>query len=51
MNPFVATIVRQSVALGLAVGLLVALGYGLLAYANLQHAMTLNIAPEEPPGE
>ena len=51
MDPFVSAIVRQSVALGIAVGLLVALGYGLMQYAKLQRAITLNIVPPEMPDE
>jgi hypothetical protein len=48
VDPFVATIVKQSalvVAGFAAAGLLVALAYGLYQYSQLQHALTLNMAP------
>jgi hypothetical protein len=50
MDPFVATIVKQSALIAggfLATGLLVAVVYGLFRYAQLQHAMTLNIVPSQ----
>lgn len=45
MDPFVATIVKQAAALGLAIGTLAAIVYGLVQYAKLQHALTLNVVP------
>jgi hypothetical protein len=48
MDPFVATIVKQAAVLAAgiaAAGLLAALIFGLCKYAQLQHAMTLNIVP------
>lgn len=48
MDPYVATIVKQAgaIALGIAAaGLVLALVYGLYKYAQLQHALTLNMVP------
>jgi hypothetical protein len=52
MDPFVATILKES-ALVLAgftaVGVFAALIYGLFLYSQLQHALTLNVAPPSLP--
>ena len=50
MSPYVETIVKQSaVVLGgfAAAGLLVAIVYGLYQYTQLQHALTLNMVPQQ----
>lgn len=47
MDPFVSTIIKQAAVLGLAIGLAVALAYGFIQYAKLQHAMTLNVTPPQ----
>lgn len=45
MDPFVSTIVKQPIALGLAAGFVVGLGYFLVQCSKLQHAMSLNMLP------
>ena len=45
VDPFVSTIIKQAVAAGIAVGLLVALAYGLVQYSKLQYAISLNTLP------
>lgn len=45
MDPYLATIIKQAAVLGVAVGILVALAYGLVQYSKLQYAMTLNMVP------
>lgn len=50
MNPYVATIVKQSAAIAgafLAAGLLVAFAYGLVQYSKLRYSMTLNMLPPQ----
>jgi hypothetical protein len=47
MDPYVATIVKQAAAWGLAAGLVVALAYGLYSYSKLQYALTLNMMPPQ----
>lgn len=50
MDPFVAPIIKGSALIvgGFAiVGLLVALAYGLYQYTQLQHALTLNMVPQQ----
>lgn len=52
MDPFVATIVKQSAGIAggiAAAGLLAALLFGLYKYAQLQHALTLNMVPSPLP--
>lgn len=49
MDPFVSTIIRQAALAGLAVGAAVALIYGFVQYAKLQHALALNIVPPQLP--
>lgn len=52
MDPYVATILKKSavVVLGAAAaGVLIACAYGLFQYTQLQHAMTLNMAPPQLP--
>lgn len=49
MDPFVLTIIKQAAVIGAAAGLLVALAYGFIQYAKLQHALTLNMAPPQVP--
>ena len=44
MDPFVSTILRQSLALGAAIGIGAAgLVYGLMRYSKLQYALSLNM--------
>jgi len=45
VDPYLATIIKQAAVLGVAVGILVALAYGLVQYSKLQYAMTLNMVP------
>lgn len=49
MDPFVATIIKQAVVFGAVVGIGVALFYGFVQYAKLQHALTLNMTPGQLP--
>jgi hypothetical protein len=49
MDPYVSTIIRQALAIGASAGLLVAGIYFLAQYSKLQHAMTLNMFPEQLP--
>jgi len=45
MDPFARMIWQRAAILGLAAGATVALLYGLVQLAQLQHALTLNMAP------
>jgi hypothetical protein len=45
MDPYLSTIIKQSVALGAVIGIAAALIYGLMQYSKLQYAMTLNMVP------
>jgi len=45
MNPFTATIVKQSLLIGLGAGALAFAVYFMIKMAALQHALTLNMAP------
>jgi hypothetical protein len=45
MDPYVRMICQRAAVLGLAIGALAALLYGLVQYAQLRHALTLNMAP------
>jgi hypothetical protein len=50
MDPFVATIIKKSalvVGSFAAAGLLAAVIYGLYQYTQLQHALTLNMVPQQ----
>ena len=49
MDPFVSTIIKQAAVLGIAVGILAALAYGLIQYSRLQYALTLNMVPPQVP--
>ena len=52
MDPFIMTIVKKSAVLAggiAATGLLIAFAYGLFQYVQLQHAMTLRMAPPQLP--
>jgi hypothetical protein len=52
MDPFVSDILKRSAVIAggiAAIGLLLALAYGLLQYSQLQHAMTLRMAPPQLP--
>lgn len=49
MDPYLATIIRQAAVLGVAVGVLVALAYGVYQYSRLQYALTLNMTPPQVP--
>lgn len=45
MDPFLSTIIKQAVVLGVAAGAVIALIYGLVQYSKYQHALSLNLAP------
>lgn len=47
MDPYVLTLVKRGLVLGLAAGALVALGYLIVQYPKLQYAMTLNMIPPQ----
>lgn len=49
MDPFVATIVKRGLVLGVGVGTLAFLVFIMFKMASLQHAMTLNIVPMQLP--
>jgi hypothetical protein len=49
VDPFVSTIVKQTAALRVAVGVLVALVHGYIKYSQLQYALTLNMVPLQLP--
>ena len=45
MDPYVSTIVKQSFLLGVAIGIVAALIYGLVQYSKLQYALSLTMIP------
>ena len=45
MDPFVATIVKQGVVVGLGVGALAFMVFYMIKMMSLQHALTLNLVP------
>jgi hypothetical protein len=45
MDSYVSTIVKQSLLLGVAIGIVAALIYGLVQYSKLQYALSLNMIP------
>jgi hypothetical protein len=45
MDPYLSTILKQAAVVGIAVGAVVALAYGIVQYSKLQHAMTLSMLP------
>ncbi len=45
MDPFVSTIIKQAILVGLGIGALAFLFVLGVKMANLQHAMTLNMLP------
>lgn len=45
MNPFVATIVKQGVVVGVGVGALAFMAFYMIKMMSLQHALTLNLVP------
>ena len=47
VDPFVSTIVKQGLAWGALMGLVVAGLYIYVQYGKLQHALTLNIIPPQ----
>ena len=49
MDPYLSTILKQAAVLGLAVGVMVALAYGLIQYSKLQYALSLNMLPGQLP--
>lgn len=49
MDPYVSTLIKQGLALGVAVGLLMAGLYFVVQYQKLQHATSLNMIPGQLP--
>jgi hypothetical protein len=49
MDPFVATIVKQGLVVGLGIGALAFLVFFMIKMSSLQHAMTLNMVPASLP--
>ena len=49
MNPYFSTIVKQSLALGAAIGIVAALVYGMVQYSKLRYALSLNMLPGQLP--
>lgn len=49
MDPYLLTILKQAAVLGIAVGAVVAIAYGMIQHSRLQHALTLNMTPGQLP--
>lgn len=49
MDPYLSTIIKQAVVLGAAIGIAVALVYGLMQYSKLQYTLSLNMLPGQLP--
>ncbi len=49
MDPYVLTIVKQSLVLGAAIGIMAALIYGMVQYSKLRYAVSLNMITSQLP--